>query len=70
MSFRDRRLALGLTQAQLAVELDVSVLTIKRLDKAPAIARLYDLAMEALEIRRGRNPRDTQEEPSSAGLSG
>lgn len=67
---RDRRHALGLTQPQLAAELGVTPLTIKRLEKRPALPRLYDLALEALEARRGRNPRDTQEPANSAGLSG
>lgn len=53
MTFRERREALGLSQQQLADELGVQRLTIIRQEKAPAIARLYDLALEALETRRG-----------------
>lgn len=55
-TLRKRREALGLTQAQLAQELGIDRKTLNRQEQRPEIARLYDLALEALEIRRGRRP--------------
>lgn len=60
MTLRDRRVALDLSQAELAAELGVTRLTIVRLEKKPELPRLYDLALSALETSRGRNPRDSQ----------
>lgn len=55
VTMRDRREALGLSQDQLAAELGVTRLTIIRQEKRTACARVYDLALEALETRR-RSP--------------
>jgi len=50
-TLRERRQAIGLTQDELARELQVSIRTIKRLEKQPALDRLYELAIEALTVR-------------------
>jgi DNA-binding XRE family transcriptional regulator len=60
MTMRERREALELTQDQLAAELGVTRLTVIRQERRPAIAKLYELALEALETRRGKNPRVSQ----------
>jgi hypothetical protein len=46
-------LALGLSQAELALTLDVTPWTIKRLEKLDDVPRLYDLALQTLERRAG-----------------
>ena len=53
-----RREALGLTQAELAAELGVHVLTVSRWERGiRAIPEMLDLALEALERRRAARRR-------------
>jgi transcriptional regulator with XRE-family HTH domain len=48
-----RREALGLTQEQLARELDVTTMTVSRYERGVnAIPHIFELALEALERRR------------------
>ena len=49
LSFQARRLALGLTQTELAARLGVARQTIVRLERQAETPRLYDLAMRGLE---------------------
>lgn len=63
-SYRERREALELSQSELAELLGVSLTTVhrnetgRRADGAPVpYSKLYDLALEAIERRRGKKPR-------------
>ena len=54
-NLKRRRDELGLTQAQLARELDVDVITISRWERGVhPIPRYIELALEAIEQRRKR----------------
>lgn len=49
VNITDRRLRLGLTQADLAAALGVTPRTVARLEAMARLPRLYDLALTALE---------------------
>jgi transcriptional regulator with XRE-family HTH domain len=52
---KSRRESLGLTQALLARELDVDVITVSRWERGVhPIPRYIELALEAIEMRRRR----------------
>jgi DNA-binding XRE family transcriptional regulator len=56
MTLRERRLRLGLTQADLAARLGVRRITIVRLEDRGELPLLYDLAMATLEARHVTAP--------------
>lgn len=56
LTLRARRMALGLTQADLADRLGVTTRTLIRLEQTGELPRLYDLAVRALELERVTAP--------------
>lgn len=53
LDLKSRRVSLGLTQSQLARELEVDVITVSRWERGVRpIPRFIELAIEAIEARR------------------